>query len=424
MRFFRCLYTAALYFILPLALLKLYWRGHKNIAYRKHWAERFGFVKKPVSKKIIWIHAVSVGETIAIRPLVEALITHYPEYKIWLTNGTINGRARTEAFFANRIFYSYAPYDSPAMVRRFIQRVQPALVLIMETEVWPNWIDALNEKNIPVVLVNARLSQKSYRGYQKWQCFFASIWQKFSLIAAQAETDAKRYQHLGVDPKKITAVGNLKYNLLLPNDLSEQVKQWQKYLPEAPIWIAASIHPGEEVGLLKTLAALKQQDPKLLCILVPRQLEDVAAIKKICSAESWSVTIRSEVGALPAKMIDTDVLLVDTIGELFLFYSLAQVAFVGGSFIEHGGHNILEPAAVGAAITCGPSMYNFSAILQEFKEAHALVQCQTIEELTIKTLALFADRKMRDDYVQAAKLCFAQHRNVLSTYLSLIGKFL
>jgi len=421
----RYCYNGLLRCIIPFVLLRYLWRSRKNKAYRQHFSERFGFVAfQPEEAKIIWLHAVSVGETIAIRPLVEALLKQYPDHKIWITNGTINGRARTQALFGNRVLNSYAPYDLPSATRRFIQSVHPVLVLIMETEVWPNWMHVLHEKNIPVILVNARLSEKSYRQYKKYQQLFATAWQAFSLIAAQAESDAARYAKLGVRPEQLSVAGNLKYHLLLPENLAVQVKTWRSFLPDVPTWITASIHPGELPQLLEAYAALKKNNPHLFWILVPRHPERAEAIKKICVAEGWSVTLRSQLGVVPTASIETDILLVDAIGELFLFYSLAQVAFVGGSFIEHGGHNILEPAAVGTVITCGPSMYNFSAMLDEFQKARAILVCGDAKSLAAETSALFADDALRNQYIEAAQRCFAQHEKVLDVYLSLIKRFL
>lgn len=423
MAFFRCCYNGLLRCIIPFVLFRYLWRSRRNKSYRQHFAERFGFVEpQAASAKIIWVHAVSVGETIAIRPLVEALLQQYPDHKIWLTNGTINGRARTEAFFGQRVLNSYAPYDLPGATHRFIERVHPVLTLIMETEIWPNWLQILHEKNIPVVLVNARLSEKSYLAYKKYQFLFAPVWQQFSLIAAQAESDAARYQQLGVLPAQLTITGNLKYHLLLPDNLSQQVQVWRQVLPEVPTWITASVHLGEVPQLVKTFAALKKVYPKLLWLLVPRHPEQAETIKKLCA--EWSVTLRSTLGKVPAAPITSDILLVDAIGELFLFYSLAQVAFVGGSFIAHGGHNILEPAAVGTAITCGPSTYNFSAIIAQFQKAQAVLICDDAESLATQTLALFADAALRAQYVQAAKSCFTEHAQVLSLYLSLLKRFL
>ena len=425
MTLLRHCYNGLLRCIIPFVWLRYLWRSRKNKAYRQHFSERFGFVSaQPEEAKIIWVHAVSVGETISIRPLIEALLKQYPEHKIWITNGTMSGRARTEALFGHRVLNSYAPYDLPSATRRFIQRVHPVLTLIMETEVWPNWMRVLHEKNTPVILVNARLSEKSYRQYKKYQQIFAGVWQAFSLIAAQAESDAARYEKLGVRSNQLSVAGNLKYHLLLPENLAVQVKIWRPFLPSAPTWITASIHLGELPQLLETFAALKKNNPNLFWILVPRHPERAEAIKKACVAEGWSVTLRSQVGAIPSAPINTDILLVDAIGELFLFYSLAQVAFVGGSLIEHGGHNILEPAAVGTVITCGPSMYKFSAMLAQFQAAHAVLVCADAKSLAADTSTLFAGAALRNQYIQAAQGCFAQHEKVLDVYLSLIQRFL
>jgi 3-deoxy-D-manno-octulosonic-acid transferase len=425
MNFFRYFYNGLLRCVVPFVVLRYLWRSKKNKAYRQHFAERFGFVaRQPENAKIIWVHAVSVGETIAIRSLIEALLQQYPDHKIWVTNGTINGRARTMALFSGRVLNSYAPYDLPSATARFIQRIRPVMTLIMETEIWPNWMRLLQKNNIPVILVNARLSEKSYRQYKKYQLLFNHAWQGFSLIAAQAEADAVRYEQLGVSPQRLSIAGNLKYHLLLPENLSAQIEAWKPFLPDAPTWITASIHPGELPKLFETFALLKKTYPALFWILVPRHPERAEAMKKACEAEGWSVTLRSQLGKSPSAAIHTDILLVDVIGELFLFYALAQVAFVGGSFIDHGGHNILEPAAVGAVITCGTSMYNFAAMLTQFQAAQAILVCADAKSLASETAKLFADSVLRAQYIQAAQGCFTQHEKVLQTYLSLIQPFL
>ncbi len=420
----RWIYTALVYCLLPLALLKLLWQGRKNKAYRHHWNERFGFVHPAPAVPIIWVHAVSVGETIAIHPLIEALLKKYPTHKIWLTNGTINGRKRTEALFGDRVFCSYAPYDTPSIIQRFLKRANPRLVLIMETEVWINWMHALTQKNIPVLLVNARLSEKSYQRYHRFIKFFQNAWQSFAMIAAQSSQDASRFKQLGVAPKRIQVVGNLKYNLILSPHLSEQVQVWQGHIPHSKIWVTASTHHNEEEQLLPIFAALKRQEKNSLWVLIPRHPERVQAVKALCEAQGWTVQPRSQCGKVPSAIISSDILLVDTMGELLLFYALAQVVFVGGSLIEKGGHNILEAAAVGATITCGPSMFNFAVVLEQFKKAHAIIQCQHIAELTQQTLKLFEDQTTREKMSAAAKACFEADQAALPKHVALIEKFL
>lgn len=424
MPIFRWIYTILVHLLLPVALLKLLWRSRQNKAYGQHWNERFGFVRLNTSEKIIWIHAVSVGETIAIRPLVDALLVQYPTHKILLTHGTINGRIRAEALFGDKVLHSYAPYDLPFMVDQFLKNVQPVLVLIMETEVWPNWMRALKLQEIPVILVNARLSERSYRRYARFSGLFRKVWQSFTMIAAQAAPDANRYVLLGVEEKKVQVAGNLKYNLKLSDSLFAQIEVWRKKIEAPQVWIAASTHPGEEVQLLKVYAELKKTYPQLLWILVPRHPERAQSIEKLCQDASWQVLLRSELGAAPLETIRTDILLVDTIGELLLFYALAQVAFVGGSFISQGGHNILEPAALGTAITCGPWMFNFSTMLEQFKNACALIQCDDLNVLIRQTLTLFAEEPLRLKYIEAAKKCFSEEQQALPNHLALIKSIL
>ena len=416
---FRWLYRGLIYLLLPLALAKLLWRARKDKAYLEHWDERFGAVRV-LSKNVIWIHAVSVGETIAIQSLVEALLQKYPTYKIYLTNGTITGRARAMALFGDRVQHAYAPYDTLWFTRRFLKALKPKLVLIMETEVWPNWMAELKQQNIPVILVNARLSERSLRRYQRFRFLFKAAWQSFTNIAAQASPDAKRMEALGVDPSKIKITGNLKYNLTLPMDLQNHVNQWKTLFPKAPVWITASSHPGEEEILLSIYQQLKVHHPSLVWILVPRHTDRAEGIARLVTQTGYTVCLRSQIKENAQEKIAADILLVDTIGELLLFYSLAQVAFVGGSLIAHGGHNILEAAAVGVAITCGPHMFNFSTIVKQFEEASAVMLCQNTDELLKATLELFDNASLREGYVARAKACFEDEQHALENHLEMI----
>jgi 3-deoxy-D-manno-octulosonic-acid transferase len=423
---FRWCYTFLVYVIfLPLALLKLFWRSKQNKAYRQGIAERFGFISVPNGSPIIWIHAVSVGETIAIRPLIEALLQKYPSYQILLTNGTMTGRLRAEALFGNRLLYSYAPYDVPQVIKRFLSRVKPVLVLIMETELWLNWMHVLKSQHIPVMLVNGRLSERSYRSYQRFERLFKPAWQAFTLIAAQGEPDAKRYGLLGIEPEHIHVAGNLKYNFTLPPALIADIVAWRQVITAPQVWLAASTHETEEQKLLTVFKALKKQYPDMLWILVPRHPERVDEVKKLCAAEGWSVVLRSEHAVTSQQAIAADILLVDTMGELPLFYALADVAFVAGSLVSNkGGHNILEAAAVGTPITVGPSMFNFATILSAFKDAHAIIQCQDLADLTQQTLNLFSDKILREQLSVNARACFEQNQESLPKHLALIETIL
>ncbi len=421
----RWIYTVLGYCLIPFALIKLLWRSFTDKAYRQHWSERFGFVDMPhASSPIIWVHAVSVGETIGIQPLLEALLKEYPHYQLWVTNGTITGRARTQALFADRVHTSYAPYDTPFVTDRFLKRVHPVLVLIMETEVWPNWMASCHAKKIPVILVNARLSEKSFLRYQKFAFLFQDAWRSFAQILAQAPLDAERIIKLGVDAKRVHVVGNLKYNLTLPKNFPQKIQQWQPLLPHAPIWVTASTHPGEEEMLVSVFRAVKEKYPNALWILVPRHPDRAGNISRLIEEKGWRSQLRSRYNPDMKIPIETDVFIVDVIGELLLFYALAQVAFVGGSFVRVGGHNILEAAAAGVVITCGPIMFNFATIFAQFKREHALIACDTIEALTEQTLLLLSDKRLRDQYREAAQKCFVEQQHALESHMKYIAAHL
>jgi 3-deoxy-D-manno-octulosonic-acid transferase len=372
----RFFYNLLLHLGLPLLVLRLLWRGWQAPAYRQRIAERFAFDLPAVQPGGIWLHAVSVGESIAAAPLVRELLLRYPELPITITCMTPTGSERIRALFcqgefAARVQHCYLPYDLPCAAARFIARLQPKLALIMETELWPNHIHQCALRGIPVVLANARLSERSARGYARLAKLTAPMLAELSLIAAQTTVEAQRFIDLGARPECVTVTGSIKFDLHLDAQLLPRAHalraQWQA--EQRPVWIAASTHAGEDEIVLAAHRQLLLRYPQALLILVPRHPERFASVFELCQKQGFTTCRRSLTQAPDAS---TSVLLGDTMGELLFLYALADAALVGGSLVANGGHNLLEPAALGVPVLSGPHLFNFSEIAGLLRTAGAL----------------------------------------------------
>lgn len=374
----RQIYTLAFYFLVPFVLLRLWWRGRQQYAYRKRISERFGKPNFPALSQSLWIHAVSYGEAIAAESLIRALQQEYPNINIVVTTMTITGSQRIQQSFP-QIYHCYVPYDIPFGLQRFYRHTNPKLIIIMETELWPNMLYYAQKNNIPVILANARLSLRSLRGYKRLPQSLKKILLSITNIAAQTKADAQRFVELGFPDERVLTTGNLKFDIQIPHDMVAQGKkirsEWQRY---KHVWIAASTHDGEEEQILQVFAELLQQFPSLLLILVPRHPERFEAMTKLCRTKGFQTANRSQGFQLAA---DTQIFIGDSMGEMYLFYAMADVAFVGGSFAKAGGHNLLEPAAVQIPIFSGPHLHNFVEISQLLVKAKVLSVVNDKEEL-------------------------------------------
>lgn len=368
----RTLYTLLFHLGLPLVALRLFLRARKAPAYGQRVAERFAIKLPPMRQGGIWVHAVSVGESIAAAPMVRALLKAYPELPITVTCMTPTGSERIRALFADepRIQHCYLPYDLPWAAARFLDHVRPRLGVIMETELWPNHIHQCAKRCIPVALANARLSARSARGYGRFAKLTRPMLAEMSLIAAQTETEAERFRSLGARPECVQVTGSIKFDLKLDEQLLPRARQlreqWQA--SQRPVWIAASTHEGEDAQVLEAHRRLLQVHADALLILVPRHPERFNAVHALC-AEQFATVRRSS-----AELVTdaTQVLLGDTMGELLFLYALADIAFVGGSLVPTGGHNPLEPAALALPVISGPHVFNFLDISAMLKDAGAL----------------------------------------------------
>lgn len=377
----RTLYTLLFHLGLPLVALRLFLRGRKAPAYRARIAERFACQLPAMRQGGIWVHAVSVGESIAAAPMVRALLKQYPDLPITLTCMTPTGSERIRAMFEGepRVQHCYLPYDLPWAAGRFLDHVRPRLGIIMETELWPNHIHQCARRGIPVALANARLSERSARGYARFAGLTRPMLEEMSLIAVQTETEAERFRTLGARDECVQVTGSIKFDLKVDDQLPPRAsalrEQWAAR--QRPVWIAASTHDGEDALILEAHRELLKVHSDALLILVPRHPERFAAVHELCAGQFTTVR-RSNGDTVTAQ---TQVLLGDTMGELLFLYALADIAFVGGSLVATGGHNPLEPAALALPVLMGPHVFNFLEISAMLREAGALQQVDDAEGL-------------------------------------------
>ncbi|MFD1800626.1 lipid IV(A) 3-deoxy-D-manno-octulosonic acid transferase [Mixta tenebrionis] len=416
------IYTTLLYLIQPLIWLRLWLRGRKAPAYRKRWAERYGFCAGKVSPGGILLHSVSVGETLAAVPLVRALRHRYPTLPITVTTMTPTGSERAQSAFGKDVHHVYLPYDLPDAVHRFLNTVDPRLVIIMETELWPNLIKALHDRQIPLVIANARLSARSAAGYKKLGKFMRRLLQRITLIAAQNEEDGARFIELGLKRSQLAITGSLKFDISVTPELAARAitlrRQWA---PRRPVWIATSTHEGEESIMLEAHRRLLARFPNLLLILVPRHPERFESAREMTQKSGFSYTLRSS-GEIPSGT--TQVVIGDTMGELMLLYGIADLAFVGGSLVERGGHNPLEPAAHAIPVLMGPHTFNFKDICSKLKQADGLITVTDTASLVHEIANLLVDDDYRRYHGRHAVEVLHQNQGALQRLLQLLEPYL
>ena len=416
-------YTALLYVLVPFILLRLAWRGLRNPAYWQRIPERFGFFDPPTASGAIWIHAVSVGEVRAAAPLVRELRSRYPEREILITTMTPTGAAQVLQVYDGEIPHRYVPYDLPSVVRRFLDRVQPAIAIVMETELWPNLFRLCHEREIPLVITNMRLSARSARAYRRIARIMGETLSRVSAIAAQSAADAERIRSLGAPSMRVHVTGSIKFELNLPASLKERAEVlrglWGR---DRPTWLAASTHDGEEEHVLRAFHALKFRFPNQLLVLVPRHPERFASVARLCRREGFKVALRSEQpGAVDPA---TEILLGDTMGELQIFYAACDVAFIGGSLVPVGGHNLLEASAVGKPVVMGPQLFNFTEISAMAIECGAAVRINQPGELASALSDFLGNANRRFEVGEAGRRLVEENRGALNKTMALIAPLL
>jgi 3-deoxy-D-manno-octulosonic-acid transferase len=420
----RYIYTIVFYLAIPLVILRLFYRALKAPAYRQRIAERFGIFPSPNFHNSIWIHSVSVGETIAAAPLVKLLQQRYPQSSIVVTTMTPTGSERVSALFGDSVFHVYIPYDLPTAISSFLQRVRPRLLIIMETELWPNTIYACSKRSIPVVLANARLSEKSAAGYQRFSLLTQSMLGALSKVVAQSQADADRFLSLGMDHRRVRVSGSIKFDISLSDNIKDQSRQLKSQWTCAGkklVWIAASTRIGEDEIILRAFAQLAERWPDLLLLLVPRHPERFKQVAELSRQAGFNTALRS----LPDSVTEqTQVIIGDTMGELLLFYGCADIAFVGGSLVDTGGHNMLEAAAWGLPIITGESNFNFAEISQLLQTNKALVTVNNSESLAEQVSVFVNSAERRSEAGDRAKVVIASNRGSLDRLLDTIGEYI
>jgi 3-deoxy-D-manno-octulosonic-acid transferase len=416
------LYTVLFYLALPFVLIRLWWRGRRSPGYRQRVLERLGYyTTEKMGPNTLWLHAVSYGEAVAAEPLISALLQRYPGRRLLITTMTATGAARIAQRFTGQVIHQHLPYDLPGPVERFFQHNQPSIAILMETELWPNLVKGCARHQVPILVANARLSEQSYRGYRRLLKITRPMLKKISLIAAQTQADAQRFVKLGAMPQQMQVIGNLKFDMAPRHDLWEAGLTWREQIGERPVWIAASTHPGEEEQVLAAHQLILSQHPTALLLLVPRHPERFDRVAQLCQSLNFSLQ-RLSLNEFPEKT--TQIFLVDTMGQLPKFYRAADVAFVAGSLVPIGGHNFIEAASAKTAIIFGPYMQNFTAIAEQFKNAHA---CETVQDqsmLAKKVLTLLENPSQRQALIQVADELVMENTGALEKIMQHVSKLL
>ncbi|VAX10790.1 3-deoxy-D-manno-octulosonic acid transferase [hydrothermal vent metagenome] len=418
----RNIYTALLTIALPIILLRLLWRSLKAPGYRERWQERLGLFKPFDVTNTIWIHAVSVGEVQAVVPLIKQLQEHHPDQPIVITTTTPTGSQRVKELFGDDLFHVYAPYDLPLIIERFIERAKPRMMVLIETEIWPNLLAICKQHGIPSLLANARLSKRSATGYARLGKFTRQTFGNITQVAAQAAMDAKHFADLGVSPDRIKVTGSIKFDARLPRSLNEQAEVIRRtWGHDRSVWVAASTHEGEDEQVLDAHARIRNQIPGTLLVLVPRHPERFDSAAVLCRKRGLNLVRRSEQKNCTP---DTTVFLGDSIGELPVFLAGADVAFMGGSLVQHGGHNMLEPAALGVPVVFGPHNFNFAAISELLLEEEAALRVQSAEELSTVVEGWLGDAIERSLVGENGRRVVEQNRGALQKLVELIEQML
>ncbi|HXZ96043.1 MAG TPA: lipid IV(A) 3-deoxy-D-manno-octulosonic acid transferase [Burkholderiales bacterium] len=409
----RCAYTLLSYLLLPYALLHLVVRGRKQPAYLRHVGERFGFYALTPAKAVIWLHAVSVGETRAAQPLVKALRKAYPEHQILLTHMTPTGRETGEQLFGEGVLRCYLPYDFPQAVKRFLLHFKPVAGVLLETEIWFNLIHLCKRANIPLYLVNARLSEKSAARYSAFRNLVGAGLKELTAVAAQTESDAERLRALGANTVQVT--GNLKFDIRPPFFALELGRELRSNFGARPVFLAASTRVGEEELVLQAVSAANISG--LLSVIVPRHPQRFDEVAALLERRGIRFQRRSEE---KAAANDTQVVLGDSMGEMFAYYAACDVAFVGGSLLPLGGQNLLEACAMGKPVLIGPHTFNFADASELAVQAGAAERVQDAAALGLALKILFADEQKRKKMGEAGRAFCAAHQGATQKILNLI----
>jgi 3-deoxy-D-manno-octulosonic-acid transferase len=422
----RILYTLLAYIACPLVSVVLLLRGLSDRSYWQRFPERFGYGEPPLPGGI-WIHAVSVGEVQAAAPLVAVLRERYPAVSVLVTTFTPTGAARARTLFREQASVRYIPFDLPGSVRRFLRRAQPRIAVIFETEIWPNLYHECARQRVPLVLASARISSRSVGRYLRFGSLFRAALSRGTVIAAQGERDAERFRALGTDPERTHVTGNIKFDFSVPHDIGERAAALSAmYAQGRPVWVAGSTHTGEDEQVLEAHRIARGSQPRALLVLAPRhptRFNEVADRLERAGVRFVRRSLRAGSG-VGAAIANAEVLLLDSLGELLDFYAAADVAFVGGSLVPIGGHNLLEPAALGLPVLTGPYNSNSEEVARLLLERGAAEIVHDGSELGARVAVLLSNSAERARIGERGKACVAANRGALSNLLGLVEPLL
>ncbi|MEQ6917894.1 lipid IV(A) 3-deoxy-D-manno-octulosonic acid transferase [Halomonas aquatica] len=422
----RRVYSAALYLLAPL-IWKRVWP--EQLPGRSR-LERLGLIPHSrEDERVIWLHCASVGEVQAARPLIESLGEHWPGYRLVITTMTATGAQRVLALAetvgqkgaAGEVSHHFVPLDFPGVARRFVARLRPTLAIFFETELWPNLLAACDRTDVPVAVVNGRLSPRAWKGYRRLGPLMKDALGHVTWLAAKSSEDARRFRDLGMPVDRSEVVGSLKFDIAVDGETREVSERLRARLGRRPVWVAGSTHPGEDEQLLDAHASLLRRLPDALLVLVPRHPRRFDAVAELCRQTGLSVARRS-LDEWPRE--DTAVYLGDTMGELLELYGAADLAFVGGSLVPIGGHNLLEPASLGVPVLTGPELANFSDVAEVMREAGALTEVADGKALTDTLVRLFDDEPSRHGLAEAGRAVVMANRGALERTLYGLARML
>ena len=408
-------YSLLLYLITPLIWLRLLWRGRKQPDYLKNLGERYGVYRQPAPARVIWVHAVSVGETRAAQPLIEAIRTRWPEARLLLTGMTPTGREAGRAVYGDGVIQAYLPYDYPGAVDRFLRHFSPQFGVLLETEVWPNLLAAAARHRVPVVLANARLSARSARGYRRFRGLVGPAFASLAGVAAQTADDAGRLADLGVTAVEVC--GNLKFDVTPLAAKLELGRSWRATLGQRPVWLAASTREGEEPLVLDAWRRAGQRDA--LLVIVPRHPQRFDEVAGLLAQRGIRHARRSQ--GLPGA--DDAVWLGDSMGEMAAYFALADLAFIGGSLLPLGGQNLIEAAACGCPVLVGPHTFNFQQATVDAIAAGAARRVDDAETLVAAVDRLFCQKSELAEMAAAAARFAAAHGGATQRTLAAIARW-
>ncbi len=413
------LYRILTYGALPFALIRILYKGKGLPGYRQRIQERFGIPGFPNISNSIWIHAVSVGESNAAIPLVKRIKDLFPQIPIVVTTTTPTGSDNIIKTLKDKVFHSYFPYDAPLIVKKFISHVKPICFIVLETEIWPNLFNELHKRDVPIFLVNARLSPSSFKGYLKVKRFISRTLSTCTNILTQNQEYADKYIELGAPRQRVIATGNIKFDIPVPEDMVKRGEEIKKEVFKGiPVWIGASTHEGEERELLKIHLNLLKKYRDLKFILVPRHPDRFSPVFELCRSFGLSVYRRSSGLAPPSP--DFQVYLGDSMGEMMIYYAMSDIAFVGGSLVKRGGHNLLEPAILGLPILTGPYLFNFQDIADILRNSKGILVGKDPADIEKKLIHLLDNKGTRIEIGLRAKKITLENKGALDKTLDII----